>query len=138
MTNLEKIKYLTRYIESKRRFYALSDEMERIRSEAMRITQLITDMPGATSFNDKIANAVENLVMCVDMMEHESEVMRSSMKKVKSAIETISDASLQEILIRKYINDLSFTEIAIIMHYCTKQISRKHLLALEMIQIPED
>ena len=136
MNSQEKKAYLMRYLYAKCRFQALSDEMIRIRSDAERITPMITDMPGGAQVSDRIANAVERLTACADELEQEAENMRQAMQEIYAVIRKVPDIQLQEILIRKYIDGLNLTQISKLMHYCTKQVYRKHKKALELISIP--
>ena len=71
MTSQEKKAYLKQYLEAKDRFNDIMEEMARIRSDAERITPIITDMPGGSHVNDKIAIAVERLEACAQKLEKE-------------------------------------------------------------------
>ena len=72
MTSQEKKEYLKRYQEASARVTYLSEEMCRIRSEACKISPVLSDMPsGRSCVNSKIEQAVERLDACAAELEQE-------------------------------------------------------------------
>ena len=136
MTNKEKKQYLNRYIQAKNRYNAISEEMLRIRSEACRISPIISDIPvNGSHISNKIEQAIEQLDACANDLEKESIEMRQLMQEVKAAINTIPDETLKQLLELRYINGYTWEQIAVKMYYSYVHICRLHGLALKKIMI---
>lgn len=135
MTSQEKKAYLMRYLEAKCRFQDLSDEMIRIRSDAERITPMITDMPGGARVSDRIANAAERLTACADELEREAEHMQQLMREIRAVIGTVPDAIQRRLLLLRYIDGHTWEQIAVMMNYSYVHICRLHGKALSEIML---
>lgn len=135
MNSQEKKAYLMRYLDAKCRFQDLSDEMIRIRSDAERITPMITDMPGGSHVNDKIAIAVERLEACADELEREAEHMQQLMREIRAVIGTVPDAIQRRLLPLRYIDGHTWEQIAVMMNYSYVHICRLHGKALSEIML---
>lgn len=136
MTNKEKKQYLNRYVQSKNRYNAISEEMLRIRSEACRVSPVLSEMPsGGNQTGTKIERAIEQLDACANDLEKEALEMRRLMQEVKAAINTIPDETLKQLLELRYINGYTWEQIAVKMYYSYVHICRLHGLALEKIMI---
>lgn len=137
MTNQEKKEYLNQYLESKQRFYILAEEMNQLRSDAVRVTPVITDMPSGQHVNDKIARAIEKLEQCADSLEAEAQRIKCTMLAVITAIETVPDTILREILLLRYIDGYPLEKIADKMNYSYDYIRHRHGEALTAVIIKD-
>lgn len=135
MTNQEKKEYLNQYLESKQRFYILAEEMNQLRSDAVRVTPIITDMPSGPHVNDKIARAIEKLEQCADALEQEARIMQHRMDEVKAAIDGLTNGTLKNLLLLRYIDDYTWEEIAVAMNYSYVHVCRLHGQALSEIML---
>lgn len=135
MTNQEKKEYLNQYLESKQRFYILAEEMNQLRSDAVRVTPVITDMPSGQHVNDKIARAIEKLEQCANALEQEARIMQRRMDEVKAAIDGLTNGTLKNLLLLRYIDDYTWEEIAVAMNYSYVHICRLHGQALSEIML---
>lgn len=135
MTSQEKKAYLKQYLEAKDRFNDIMEEMARIRSDAERITPIITDMPGGAQVSDRIANAVERLTACADELEQEAENMRQAMQEIYAVIRKVPDDTLRRLLLLRYIDGHTWEEIAVMMNYSYVHICRLHGKALSEIML---
>lgn len=128
--------YLMQYINAKKRLKAISEEMILIRSEAMKITPVISDMPsGSSHINDKIGRAIEQLDICAEKLSKEAEIMNQSMGNVKAAIYSVQDKTLRRLLELRYINGYTWEQIAVEMNYSYVHICRLHGAALNKIML---
>lgn len=136
MNNQEKKAFLNRYLASKSRFSSAAEEMSRIRSEAVRITPILSDMPsGSAGARDRISRSVERLEACADKLERESEVMQKTMEEINTAILTVQDATLRQLLTLRYINGYTWEQIAVKMNYSYVHVCRLHGKALSEIML---
>lgn len=125
--------YLRQYINAKNRFKSISDEMIEIRSEATRITPVISDMPSGSHVNDKIALSVEKLDECAKKLEEEAKRMRKAMDDVQNVINSISNPTYRQVLTYRYINGYTWEQIAVKMNYTYRNITRLHGKALRNV-----
>ncbi len=133
MTSQEKKAYLKQYLEAKDRFNDIMEEMARIRSDAERITPIITDMPGGSHVNDKIAIAVERLEACAQKLEKESDRMQKTMESISGMIAALPDAQLRRMMQLRYIGGHTWEEIAVLMNYSYRNVCYLHGKALSQI-----
>ena len=137
---MDKINYLCRYhnliekIEKKREYIAFCEE----RSLAI---------PGP-SYGERINNPspshdapfVKWVYRAIDA-EEELKRLEDKAKNAKQEIETaiakLEDETLQMILIYRYIDWLTWSEIASKVYYSDKTVRRKHDLALELLEIDQ-
>ena len=125
--------YLRQYINAKNRFKSISDEMIEIRSEATRITPVISDMPSGSHVNDKIALSIEKLDKCAERLEEEAKRMQMAMNNVQSVIDSVSNPTYRQVLIYRYINGYTWEQIAVKMNYTYRNITRLHGKALRNV-----
>lgn len=134
MTNKEKKQYLNRYVQSKNRYNAISEEMLRIRSEACRVSPVLSEMPsGGNQTGTKIERAIEQLDACANDLEKEALEMRRLMQEVKAAINTIPDETLKQLLELRYINGYTWEQIAVKMYYSYQWVCELHGKALNRL-----
>ena len=134
MTNQQKKQYLNRYVQSKNRYNAISEEMLRIRSEACRVSPVLSDIPvNGSHISNKIEQAIEQLDACANDLEKESIEMRQLMQEVKAAINTIPDETLKQLLELRYINGYTWEQIAVKMNYTWRHVLRLHGEALKHV-----
>ena len=76
MTYDEKIAFLRRYRDALRREKTIADEIEALRTEAARVTQALTGMPGGGD-GQAIPRAVERIMDAQQRLAAEAEPLRS-------------------------------------------------------------
>ena len=132
MTNQEKKAFLNRYREAINEIDSITEEMAHIRSNAMRITPVITDMPSGSNVNDKIALSVEKLDECAKKLEEEAKRMQKAMDDVQNVINSVSNPTYRQVLTYRYINGYTWEQIAVVMNYSYVHICRLHGYALKV------
>lgn len=122
--------YLRQYINAKNRFKSISDEMIEIRSEATRITPVISDIPSGSHVNDKIALSVEKLDECAKKLEEEAKRMQKAMDDVQNVINSVSNPTYRQVLTYRYINGYTWEKIAVLMYFSYQWVCMIHGRAL--------
>ena len=138
MKSQEKKEYLKRYQEASARVTYLSEEMCRIRSEACKISPVLSDMPsGRSCVNSKIEQAVERLDACAAELEQEVRAMEQAMSEIRAAIVSVPDETLRQLLELRYINGLKWWEIAERLSYSdeAKNVYKLHGKALHLLKL---
>lgn len=126
MTYEEKVAWLKRYQDSLRIQRELELEVERLQSEATRITPLLSGMPRGQGDGQQLPRAVEAVTEA--QVELQEQVLRCEemRKEVIAAIESVSNHRDREILRRRYVLGEQFSMIAFSMNYNIRWIMRRH------------
>jgi len=133
MTNKEKIEYLKRYNACLREVERLQNEKERLSSIRDKITPTYSDMPkGGTSDKTDTTAAIIDLDLEID---YQIKKWTELGQEIKAVIDTVEDCNLRLLLKYRYINGMTFEQIAVAMNYSWRQIHRLHSEALEALVI---
>lgn len=134
MTNEEKIEKLKSYQNSWKEIQRLEDEIERLNSQAQKITQTLSSVPSVqgksdrTAIVDKIIERKEELQLAIERAKREC-------IEIETALENVKTPLYQRVLKWKYINGVTFEEIAVRENYNYRYIvSKIHPEALKEIK----
>lgn len=133
--NEQKIRYLSRYRRLNQRIDRLLEEQGRWREKAMRITPVLSPVPGGGGSGSPIERPIEKVLEIDAEINREIDALIDLRRDIQGAIEKVPDENLQLLLTYRYINGLSFEKIAEKMNYCERQIYRKHGEALSWISL---
>lgn len=135
MTNQEKKKYLSRYID----LMKIKEALEYKKDKPYSIkAQVINDMPRSNSeIGDRMA---EDVCTMVDSeSEYISPIQLEQLKKETLKIIMSLENNLQrEVMVHKYINGLRIENICVEMNYSYKYACELHGKALTEIKISSD
>lgn len=131
MTYEEKVRWLRRYQESLRREQELAEEVERLRSEATRITPLLSGMPGGPGDGQKLPRSVERIVQAQQELQEQIDHCADVRGEIAEAIVQVTKQRDNEILRRRYLLGQKFDEIAKTMNYDCRWVRRVHFTAIE-------
>lgn len=134
MTNQEKKQWLMEYRRLEAACDALIDERTRWMSRAAKVTPTYTDLPRAPG-GDRIQTAVDHIAEIDAQIGREIEEIERRRADTIEAIRGVADARLRTLLKLRYIDGLTFEEVAVRMHYSWRQICNLHGKALEQIKI---
>lgn len=126
MTYNEKVQYLRRYQQSLRQERELEQELLTLRSQACRVTPLLSSMPTGTPDGQGIPRAVERIIQAQQELERQIAICADTRRDVIAIINQITDARDQEILRRRYLLGQSFEQIAVEMHLEYRWVRRRH------------
>lgn len=133
-TNEEKIEKLKSYQNSWKEIHRLTDEIERLNSQAQKITQTLSSAPSGqgksdrTVIVDKIVERKEELQLAIERAKRECAEIETAIKKMKTPL-------YSRVLKWKYINGATFEEIALRENYNYRYIvSKIHPEALKEIK----
>lgn len=133
--NEQKIRYLSRYRRLNQRIDRLLEEQSRWREKAMRITPVLSPVPGGGGSGSPIERPMDKVLEIDAEINREIDALIDLRRDIQGAIEKVPDENLQLLLTYRYINGLSFEKIAEKMNYCERQIYRKHEEALSWISL---
>ena len=133
--NQKKIEYLSRYQKLGKRIEQLCAERAVWLSKACKITQTITDMPKAKNGVQGNSGELEKYVEIGEEITKELQKLHRMRREIRSIISTLGDDTLQTLMLYRYINGMTFEEIAVRMHYSYVHVCRLHGQALSQIML---
>ena len=136
-TNNEKKAYLRRYIDSKRHEQVLLDELNTLESSYILPSKVIDDMPhgsGGDSDLSEFAARYDTLYRRIkDQYYHSMEIYA----EISGAIEAMDgNEGLKTLLRYRYIQGLTWEQVAVNMHYSYRRITQLHGIALSVFKVP--
>lgn len=135
MTYEEKRRWLWRYQDSLRREKELAEEVERLKSEATRITPLLSGMPGGAGDGQKLPRSVERIVQAKQELQAQINQCGAIRREIVAVLEQVSNSRDHEILRRRYILGQRWEHIAVAMHLEYRWVTRRHRFAVEHMEL---
>lgn len=133
-TNEEKIKRLKSYQNSWKEIQRLTDEIERLNSQAQKITQTLSSAPSGQGKSDRTV-IVDKIVERKEELQTTIERAKRECAEIETAIEKMKTPLYRRVLRWRYINGATFEEIAVYENYTYKYVvSKIHSLALKEIK----
>ena len=118
-------------------------DIDAIRATAERTTTVLSDMPGSGGFKSrediyaKLVDMSEEVDLLVDGYVDQRRIAEKQRDDIITAIRKLDDPAMETLMILRYVDDLTFEEIAVGMTYCIRQIWRIHGGALNRLQVEE-
>lgn len=135
MTTKEKKEYLKRYRKIDREVNQLLMEKDEIFSLGTKITPTYSDMPKGTGENNKIQSTIEKLEEQEEKINKKIDLLYEVKEDIEKTLHTVEDDTLRVLLRYRYINGLTWEEIAVTMNYDYRWILRLHGKALNELTI---
>lgn len=116
--------------------YTIQSKLQQIDDlRNMRITAKLTDVPISSSFgNSKVENAVLGIMELEEEIDLKIDELVAYKKAVIDMISKLNNKELMLLLELRYIQGYKFEQIADIMNYDRRQVSRLHNKALDKFQ----
>jgi len=125
--------YLLQYREAIRRVQAITEHLAELRVIAERITPNYSGDGGNHQAGDKIGSAVVKIVDAEVKTAAEIDRLTALEAEVIGTIDRVQEP-YRTLLYERYINGLTFEQIAVRMDYSWRQIIRLHGQALQYAQ----
>lgn len=132
--NQKKMEYLSRYQKLGKRIEQLSAERDMWFTKAAKNTrdfQMAKEKNGPQSH---LGEWEQYTAMGKEITE-ELQKLRRIRREIRSVIAALEDETLQTLMLYRYINGMTFEEIAVKMDYSWRQVCRKHGEALARIKM---
>ena len=134
--NQKKISWLSRFRKSEAELSRLYGEQERWREKAEKVTQRILPMPPGTHSRDRVQDAVEKIGEVEENINHEIIKQCAVRDEIERTIEAVPDGTMRLLLRLRYMDGLTWEEIAVKMHYTYQWVCVLHGRALkELIEV---
>lgn len=133
--NRKKVSRLNRYLK-------ITNEIERLQDEIAK-TKLLREQVASSLSDTSASTDAGNLIeVCTEQIEKLTGALRDSLyslvlarEQVESIILTVQDERLKTLLLCRYVNGMTWEEIAIEMNYCYRQVCRLHGDALAKVKM---
>lgn len=135
MTNPEKKKWLLEYRKLEQNIERDMEELQRLESRAEKITSMVSDMPKGSQQGDSLQRSVEKICELKVSLNQRIDAAVEKRKEIETVIETLEDKTLQLLLRYRYIDGMTWEQIAVKMDYCWRQVVRLHGSALSKIKM---
>ena len=133
--NQKKIEYLSRYQKLGKRIEQLCAERAVWLSKACKITQAITDMPKAKNGAQGDSGELENYVEVGEEITRELQKLHRMRREIRYIISTLEDDILQTLMLYRYIDGMTFEQIAVKMNFSWRWTITLHGRALEKLSL---
>lgn len=134
-TNKMKKDYLYRYKNLENSIARLQEEEERWRTKAEKMTQSITDMPHGGNGEDPREIAILNMLECSEKAAEKRICQIKVKEEIEATIESVEDESLELLLTYRYIDCLTWEQVAVALSKSWRQTHRLHAEALNKINL---
>lgn len=133
--NQKKIEYLSRYQKLGKRIEQLCAERAMWLSRACKKTQTISDMPKAKNGAQGDSGEVAQYIEIGEEITRELRNLHRLRREIRAVITTLEDDILQTLMLYRYIDGMTFEEIAVKMNYSYVHVCRLHGQALSKIML---
>ena len=132
MEYADKVQWLRRYQQALQIENERAEELEQLRTEAARMTPLLSDVPSGGGGKDRLPEAVEKIVEAQQELQCQINCAKSIRGEILDVINILPDKA-HEILRRKYILGQNWQEIQHWMKYSGSHCYKLHKAAVKMI-----
>lgn len=129
-------KWVSRYIDAKRYAEHLRQEYQRLGEQATSVTPNLSGMPSPHGCpSDKVGQAAAERADLMDDIMEQERMCRAVIHQIESAVRKVDDLQLRQILRCRYIDGISWSDIAEELHYSLRSVHRKKLDALDALPL---
>lgn len=133
MTSQEKKEILLQYRVAEREEKRLEAEIQRWRSRAEKMTAGYGGTPSGGGDGRSLENTMEHIDDLTRQLSDQRDRLVTLRREIGMAIDSVPDARLRELLRLRYIEGLSFEQIAVRLDYSWRQVIRLHGAALSKV-----
>lgn len=130
-----KIRYLSRYRRMSKRIDRLLEEQSRWREMALKITPVLSQTPGGGESGSPIERPMDKVLEIDAEINREIDELQTVRQEIRAALNQLEDESLKLLMEYRYIDGLTWEQIAVKMNYSYMQICRLHGKALRTIML---
>ena len=136
--NEQKIRYLSRYRRLNARIDRLLEEQSRWRELAVKITPTLSQAPGGGGGSGSPIERLMDKVLEIDEeINREIDELQIVRQEIRAALNQLEDENLKLLMEYRYIDGLTWEQIAIKMHYGFQWVCKLHGRALASIILKE-
>ena len=135
LTYEQKIEWLKSYRALDGKIESMTEQLQVWNARATKITATISQEPKAAGSGDQLQRCIDQICELQTEIAQEMDKLRKRKQEIETAIHGLNEKSYQDILWNRYIQGMTFEEIAIKMNYSWRQVCRKHKNAVEKLKM---
>ena len=135
--NEQKIRYLSRYRRMSKRIDRLLEEQSRWRERALKITPTLSQAPGGGESGSPIEQPMDKVLEIDEEIKREIDELQTVRQEIRAALNQLEDENLKLLMEYRYIDGLTWEQIAVKMHYGFQWVCKLHGKALSSIILKE-
>lgn len=135
LTYEQKIEWLKSYRALDGKIESMIEQLQVWNARATKITATISQEPKAAGSGDQLQRCIDQICELQTEIAQEMDKLRKRKQEIETAIHGLNEKSYQDILWYRYIQGMTFEEIAIKMNYSWRQVFRKHKNAVEKLKM---
>lgn len=135
MTNQEKKAWLLQYRRLDDRIDRLEKEKAEWIERATKMNAPINGLPHGSGVSDTVGFAVSKAADLAAEINREIDRLADLRREIEAAIRTVPDDTMRDLLRYRYIDAMTFEEVAVRMHYNYRWITRLHGRALSELAL---
>ena len=132
-----KIRYLSRYRRLNQRIDRLLEEQSRWRERALKITPVLSQAPGGGESGSPIERPMDKVLEIDEEINREIDELQIVRQEIRAALNQLEDENLKLLMEYRYIDGLTWEQIAVKMHYGFQWVCKLHGRALASIILKE-
>lgn len=133
--NEAKIKYLSRYISLNRRIDRLLEKKAKWWSLCLKTTPNLSQAPGGGESGSPVERPMDKVLEIEEEINKEIDELQEVCRGIKTVLGQLEDDTLRLLMEYRYLDGLTFEEIAVKMHYSWRWVIKLHGKALAEIKI---
>lgn len=133
--NEQKIRYLSRYRRMSARIDRLLDEKRRWWELALKITPSLSQAPGGGENGSRVERPMDKVMEIEAQITREIDELYTVRQEIKGTLSQLEDENLKLLMEYRYIDGLTWEQVAVEMNYSYMQICRLHGKALNAIML---
>ena len=133
--NAEKIKYLSRYIPLSGRINRMLEEQYRWKCLAMKVTQNFSPTPGGGESGSPIERPMDKADELERKITQAIDELADIRMEIEAVLGQLEDDTLRKLMEYRYIDGLTWEQVAEKMHYSWRHTCRLHGEALAKINM---
>lgn len=133
--NEQKIRYLSRYRRLNQRIDRLLEEQNRWRERALKITPTLSQAPGGGGNGSPIERPMDKVLEIDVEINREIDEMQIARKEIRETLNQLEDESLKLLMEYRYIDGMTWEQIAEKMDYSRQWVTSLHGMALQKIKL---
>ena len=135
MTNAEKKAILSQYRWAEKRIARLVEEKTAWMAKAAAVTPVYSDMPKGGGNGDRVPVAVERIVEIERELDREIDRQADLRVRVEAAIRGLSDPKLRDLIRYRYVDGMTWEQIAVELDFTYQWVCALHGRALDQISL---
>lgn len=132
-----KIRYLSRYRRLNQRINRMLEEQYRWKCLAMKVTQNFSPTPGGGESGSPIERPMDKVLEIDAEINREIDELQIVRQEIRAALNQLEDENLKLLMEYRYIDGLTWEQIAVKMHYGFQWVCKLHGRALASIILKE-